>query len=314
MGLDMSMPFLGSLFKSKYDFKNLLPDFTGSSAGLVDPRKRLTKEDVAEKRTKKKKIRKYGLYKNLKPGEDLEIRGYNMFADERRRARQVEAGLRADAEQLGLAGALEKASADAGRSADVTEGALERRQRALGINLTERQQRAQTRGLSLARKLANVRARGATRRGSLARAEAAAGSAGGLEDQLLSVENAGLTQLANAAGQKDITGREAIAKREEDRQGFAGGIIGTVASFFSSEGYKRDHGKEEDLLKKLKKVRVHRWQYHGDDKTHVGPFSEEFNKEFGIDTDRPDKINVIDALGVTLGAVKELSEKVHASK
>ena len=93
-----------------------------------------------------------------------------------------------------------------------------------------------------------------------------------------------------------------------------GQVAGMAISLMamSSEKWKDDHGPTEGLLDKLKNVRVNRWNYKGSRQKHVGPFAEEFNREFGIETDDPRFINIIDALGVTLGAVKELNEKVEA--
>jgi len=307
----MGIPLFGSLVKSKFDFKSLVPDFIGESDGPIDPRKRLTKEDVAKRRKGKKNRRKFGEFENLKPGQELEIRGFNELQEGRRRAKGVNESLQAQAEQRGLGKALTKADEDTDASFANVEGQLARRQKGLGLRLSERQRRGQTKQLGLARNLARAESRGTTRRGFASRASGVAEAAGGIENEIFGAENASLTRLSVAAAESDKQATKMINKREKDRAGFAGGIVGTVASFFSSEELKHDHGHEPKLLEKLKKVRINRWQYKGDDKTHVGPFSEEFNREFGIETDRPDMINVIDALGVTLGAVKELSEQVN---
>ena len=42
----MGMPLFGSLVESKFDFKSQLPDFLGESSGPIDPRKRLSAQDL----------------------------------------------------------------------------------------------------------------------------------------------------------------------------------------------------------------------------------------------------------------------------
>jgi len=288
------MPFLGNLAQDS----NYLADRSNFKylSGPADPRYRTTAGE------------------NFTPGEDLEARGFNAFQDQRRRSKLSHEALVGEANQLGLSGALDRTRKDVGRAFDSSTASLERRQKGLGLRLTERQKRSQTRQLGLSRTLARAHAVGATRRGFAERATKAQAGASAAGDAVQSLQDAGFTNIVS----RDATEAQRLAneraRKKEDKYGTIGtaiGIAGSIASWFSSEELKHDHGREGNLLEKLKKVRVHRWQYKGDDKTHVGPFSEEFNKEFDIDTDRPDMINVIDALGVTLGAVKELSEKVH---
>jgi len=307
----MGIPLIGSLFKSQFDFKNLSPDLIGTSEGRIDPRKRMTENDIRKRRKGKKNRKRFGEFEPIDPGRELELRGFNEFQEGRRRSKRANDAIEAQANQVGLADALVESGEDVDATFDNAEGQLARRQKGLGLRLSERQRRGQTRQLGLARNLARAEGAGDTRRGFSKRAQNVGKAAAGFENELFAAENASLTQLSVAAAEQKQQNDKAIAKREKDRMGFAGGIIGTVASFFSSEELKDDHGAEKKLLDKLKKVRINRWNYKGDDKTHVGPFSEEFNREFGIDTDRPDKINVIDALGVTLGAVKELSEQIN---
>jgi hypothetical protein len=132
-----------------------------------------------------------------------------------------------------------------------------------------------------------------------------------LEDELAGVQDAASSQVAQSEAADAKARAEREAQKEQDKMGVAGSIIGLGASFLSSESAKDDHGPEKGFLSKLKKVRVNRWNYKGEDETHVGPFAEEFNREFGTDTSDPSRISIIDAIGVTLGAVKELSEQVN---
>lgn len=212
----------------------------------------------------------------------------------------------------------DKAVAEAGQDADTRSGldAAQFERSTRGMDLSPRQKKAAGRRLGLARSLNRARATGATRRGFTDRSQAAKSTGGGFADAIFSQRLAGETSIASAFVTKKASEDQAKAQKKQGFLGAAGTVIGGALAFFSSEELKHNHGHEGDLLEKLKKVRVNRWQYKGDDETHVGPFSEEFNREFGIETDRPDMINVIDALGVTLGAVKELDKKVsaHASR
>ena len=81
--------------------------------------------------------------------------------------------------------------------------------------------------------------------------------------------------------------------------------MGAGGAFGSSRSFKQDHGPVT-VLDKLNSVPVHKWRYHGDRELHIGPFAEDFHKAFGVGT--PLYINIIDFLGVLLGAVKELND------
>ena len=48
----------------------------------------------------------------------------------------------------------------------------------------------------------------------------------------------------------------------------------------------------------------------GEVQTEEAAYAEEFNDTFGVGQDDKQKISVVDMLGVTIGAVKELSEQV----
>ena len=206
--------------------------------------------------------------------------------------------------------AVAKASEQAGVRSRLDAEQFERKTR--GFDLSPRQQKSANRKLGLNRSVNRAAAAGAERRGFTDRAQAAASAGGGFADAIFGQRLAGETSIASAFVSDKASKDKARADKKKGTLGLVGSVIGGALAFFSSEDLKHDHGHEGDLLDKLKKVRVNRWQYKGDNKTHVGPFSEEFNKEFGIDTDRPDMINVIDALGVTMGAIKELDKKVSA--
>lgn len=100
----------------------------------------------------------------------------------------------------------------------------------------------------------------------------------------------------------------------EANQGLMGGLgqaVGTVIGMFSSEDMKTDKAKPRSLLKAVEKMRVEKWRYKdgvADEGTHVGPYAEEFKRETGLGDGRT--IAFQDAIGVTMGAVKEVADKV----
>jgi hypothetical protein len=301
----------GSLASADPRFDLRAPNFLSGDSGPIDPRKVFTAGDIAGRRGKRKNRIKYGEFRDLKPGQELQLRGANEFQASRRRGRQATESLMGEANQVGLSQALAEARGQAGRTFASEVGSLQRRQGGLGLQLSERQQRAQRRRIGLGRAVSEASATNATRRTFAGNAEAAQRAGVGLENELFGAENASLVQLSNAAGQNQIQADQMRADREGDRAETIGKVVGTVAMMFSSEDFKHDKKPARGLLEKLKKVRVENWKYRGDDHTnHIGPYAEEFNDTFGVGQDDKQKIAIIDMLGVTLGAVKELSERV----
>ena len=242
----------------------------------------------------------------------LEVMNANEGPAVDRRLQDQFGDFQAYSDRTGEEGAVAEASGRADKNSANDAAQFERATR--GMGMSARQQTSATRQLGLARSINRAEAAGGERRGFTGRAKAANASAGGFADALFSQRQSGETAISSAFAAKDAADKKARADKKAARIGAIAQVGGMALSFFSSEQLKHDRGHEAGLLDKLKNVRVNRWQYKGDNKTHVGPFSEEFNKEFGIDTDRPDMINVIDALGVTLGAVKELDKKISYGK
>lgn len=120
-----------------------------------------------------------------------------------------------------------------------------------------------------------------------------------------------MSQLASADAAEQKRLNEIKAQKSADRSALVGQVAGAALMFMSSEDFKHDKAPASGLLEKLKKVRVDNWKYRGDDHTnHIGPYAQEFNDTFGVGQDDKQRISIIDMLGVTMGAVKELSEKV----
>lgn len=90
---------------------------------------------------------------------------------------------------------------------------------------------------------------------------------------------------------------------------------GTKPWILSDEDAKEDKREVRGVLDALKKMPVEAWKYkegQGDEQEHVGTYAQDFKKATGLGDGK--SINVIDALGVTMGAVKELAEKVEGLK
>ena len=91
------------------------------------------------------------------------------------------------------------------------------------------------------------------------------------------------------------------------------GGLGSLAGLMipSSKGIKHDKKPMKDALGAVRKMPVEAWTYDegkGDGGRHIGPYAEDFKKATGIGDGK--SIDVVSMLGVTLGAVRQLDEKV----
>lgn len=100
--------------------------------------------------------------------------------------------------------------------------------------------------------------------------------------------------------------------------GAIGGALGSVAgalplaTMFSSKKMKEDF-TEVDSLGAVRKMPVKGWKYKdgvADGGKHVGPIAEDFQKATGVGDGKT--IDMISAIGVTMGAVQQLADKVDA--
>jgi hypothetical protein len=96
--------------------------------------------------------------------------------------------------------------------------------------------------------------------------------------------------------------------------GFAAPQSGSLfGSILSSKKLKKDKRKSGGHLKAVKSMPIEKWRYKdgvadGGAAEHVGTYAEDFKKATGHGDGQ--SIPVGDAIGVTMGAVKELSNKV----
>jgi hypothetical protein len=208
--------------------------------------------------------------------------------------------------------AAKKARGEADTAADVAEGIFSRRTE--GFALTERQKKAAKNTFSLNRALTVADAGTSARRGLSSQARAAAAGGGVFSDIAFGQQLAALSGLANADGQRQVRESAERAQGKRDRNSMIGTIAGLGIGLLSlsSEQAKTPTETAPSLLDKLKKVRVDRWKYHGGDRDHIGPYAEEFNETFGVGKNHQSYLDVVDVLGVTLGSIKELSQKVEA--
>lgn len=96
--------------------------------------------------------------------------------------------------------------------------------------------------------------------------------------------------------------------------GALGGAIGSLAGLFmSSKDSKTAKTPVEEgaALRAVRGLPIEQWTYKpgmGDGGTHVGPYAEDFARETGMGDGKT--IDAISAIGVTIGAVKDLADKV----
>lgn len=108
-----------------------------------------------------------------------------------------------------------------------------------------------------------------------------------------------------------------IAAYNADNAGMAGlgQLVGAGMSFMSSEDMKENKTpiKRGAALDAMRALPVEGWDYKKgveDEGRHVGTYAEAFKRETGLGNGS--SINVQDALGVTMAAVKDLDAKVEA--
>ena len=212
--------------------------------------------------------------------------------------------------RVGEQEAVDAASQRATKDSEIDAATFERATR--GFDLSARQQRGAGQRLGLSRSLARASRSGATRRGFRDRAKLADRAGSGLQDLLFQQRLGTQGDLAGDFTNRRIGDIRRNASKKSALFSTAGSVAG-IALMLSSEKAKDKQGKVSGLLDKLKSIRVEKWNYKGDEDAHIGPFAEEFNDTFGVGQNHRGHISVIDAIGVTLGAVKEINERMTAN-
>lgn len=96
--------------------------------------------------------------------------------------------------------------------------------------------------------------------------------------------------------------------------GLMGGLgsMAGMAIALSSKDYKEDKAPARSVLEAVKAMPVETWKYKdgiADGGHHIGPYAEDFHAATGLGDGR--SIPLQDQMGLTLGAVQELAEKVE---
>lgn len=89
------------------------------------------------------------------------------------------------------------------------------------------------------------------------------------------------------------------------------GSIAGMAVAMSSKEVKKDKAKARGVLDAVRKMPVEEWTYEdgvADGGRHIGPYAEDFKAATGKGDGK--SIPLVDAIGVTMGAVQELADKV----
>ena len=142
-----------------------------------------------------------------------------------------------------------------------------------------------------------------------------------------STMNAGFGNAMNGYGQQGSllnTQYQQQLQAHESNQGALGGLMGGLGSLagiaisnpgtlamLSDEDAKTGKKKTRGALKAVEKMRVDDWTYKpgkGDGQRHTGTYAQDFKAATGKGDGK--SIPIVDAIGVTMGAVKELAAKV----
>ena len=121
----------------------------------------------------------------------------------------------------------------------------------------------------------------------------------------------GQGQMANILNQDYQARMQTYNANNASMMGVMSGIGSLAGAFMSSKKIKHDKKPSGGNLDAVKAMPVEQWTYNpgsGDGGTHVGPYAEDFAKETGMGDGK--SIDVISMMGVTMGAVKELAQKV----
>lgn len=246
--------------------------------------------------------------------------------------RPVEDQIIADAKTydspLRQAEAANEAAADVSLSNRLAGDQMKREAMAMGVNPNSGRFLATRGKMATAGALAEAGARNTARRtvrtiGDAKRADVAnmgrglalnPGTSLGLSTNAMSAgfqgAMAGYGQQGRLLAEQDAQRMEAW-KANQGMMGGLGSAIGSIVGAFSSEEMKTEKRPVRDLTKAIKSMRVEKWRYKdgvADEAEHIGPYAEEFQKATGVGDGRTIKFQ--DAIGVTIGAVKEIADKV----
>lgn len=224
-----------------------------------------------------------------------------------------------------------EAIGDVRQQAELSRDASQRRLTAMGVNPASGRFGAEDTRAGTAEALAAAGAGNMARRGVEAKAEGMQANVINM-GKGLAVNPATSMGLANGAASSGFSGamqgygqqgnllntqyqqQMQSWQANQNMLGSLGSAIGTVA-MMSSKDAKTDKKQVFGILDAVKEMPVEKWTYKegmGDGKTHVGTYAEDFKEKTGLGNGR--EISIIDALGVNMGAIKELAAEVDALK
>ena len=117
--------------------------------------------------------------------------------------------------------------------------------------------------------------------------------------------------LLNTQYQQQMATHNANSAASSSLFGGLGSIAGLGLSMMSSKDVKESKKPARGVLEALESMPVEQWKYKDgveDGGEHIGVYAEDFQKATGKGDGK--SIPVVDAIGVTMGAVQELSAKV----
>lgn len=223
--------------------------------------------------------------------------------------------------------AADQAAADVSQAAAQALGTRERQAMAMGVNPASGRFQMGTAKASTDTALATAGARNMARRQVEATGDQMLGNAINM-GQGLAVNPGTSMGISNGAAQSGFSGamsgygqqanilnqdyqnRYAAWQANQAAIGGLGGALGTVVGLISSKKVKTNR-KPVDALGAVEKMPVEAWDYKpgvADEGRHIGPYAEDFAKATGIGDGKT--IDPISLMGVTMGAVRQLSEKV----
>lgn len=233
--------------------------------------------------------------------------------------------------------AAAEAVADVRQQTAVAEDARQRQMASMGVRPDAGRARAEDRRADTAGALAAAGAGNMARRQTEATAEALRANTVNL-GRGLAVNPATSLGLANGAASAGFSGAQqgyqaqaSILNQQHQNQvaawqakndmylglgHAAGSLLGASswgASLLSSKDAKTNKRREIGILDAVKDMPVERWNYKegmADGGEHVGPYAEDFQKATGLGDGKT--ISIIDAIGVNMGATKELAAQVDA--
>lgn len=93
--------------------------------------------------------------------------------------------------------------------------------------------------------------------------------------------------------------------------GATGAMFATGGMLPSSRKFKTNHTPldDDDVLRRLMRLPVERWNYRGSKAGHIGTYAEDFAEAFNVGDGV--MINMVDAIGVLMASVKALARKME---